>query len=143
MEKVKKVSNCFNWKFYSSFRKHRRSGGITLYSCSLLPTLNEAGLMEKHRSGSTTWELLEAFLKTTFANFMTLISFCTPENFRKLEIKCINWVNPLSTNPTKWSNTVKQFVGKLSTNCLSVFDHFVKLAFKGLSALDLTLRKIP
>ena len=32
----------------------------------------------------------------------------------------------------KWSNTLKQFVGKLPTNCLSVFDHFVGLAFKGL-----------
>ena len=34
-------------------------------------------------------------------------------------------VNPLSANPTKWSNTLKQFVGKLS-----VFDHFVGLALK-------------
>ena len=33
--------------------------------------------------------------------------------------------NPLSANPTKWSNTLKQFVGKLPTNYLSVFDHFV------------------
>ena len=41
-------------------------------------------------------------------------------------------VNPLSPNPTKWSNTLKQFVGNLRTNCLSVFDHFVKLALKGL-----------
>ena len=41
-------------------------------------------------------------------------------------------INPLSTNPTKWSSTLKQFVGKLPTNYLSVFDHFVKLAFKGL-----------
>ena len=41
-------------------------------------------------------------------------------------------VNPSSANPTKWSNTIKQFVGKLPTNCLSVFDHFVKLAVKGL-----------
>ena len=43
-----------------------------------------------------------------------------------------NILNPLSTNPTKWSNTLKQFVGKLPTNCMSVFDHFVKLALKGL-----------
>ena len=43
-----------------------------------------------------------------------------------------NLVNPLSTNPTKWSNTLKQFVGKLPTNCLSVFGHFVKLELKGL-----------
>ena len=34
--------------------------------------------------------------------------------------------------PIKWSNTLKQSVGKLPTNCLSVFDHFVKLALKGL-----------
>ena len=41
-------------------------------------------------------------------------------------------LNPLSANFTKWSNTLKQLVGKLRTNCLSVFDHFVGLAFKGL-----------
>ena len=40
--------------------------------------------------------------------------------------------NPLSANPTKWSNTLKQFVGKLPTNCLCVSDHFVGLALKGL-----------
>ena len=40
--------------------------------------------------------------------------------------------NPLSANFTKWSNTVKQFVDKLSANCLSVFDYFVGLALKGL-----------
>ena len=44
-------------------------------------------------------------------------------------------VNPLSTNFTKWSNTLKQFVGKLPTNCLSVFDHFVELANKGLKLI--------
>ena len=40
--------------------------------------------------------------------------------------------DPLSANPIKWSNTPKQFVGNLPTNCLSVFDYFVGLAFKGL-----------
>ena len=43
---------------------------------------------------------------------------------------------PLSANPTKWSNTLKQFVGKLATNCLSVFDHFVKLTLKGLRQIS-------
>ena len=42
---------------------------------------------------------------------------------------------PLSANFTKWSNTLKQFVDKLLANCLSVFDHFVGLALKGLSYL--------
>ena len=40
--------------------------------------------------------------------------------------------NPLRTNPTKWSKTLKQFVEILPTNCLSVFEHFVRLALKGL-----------
>ena len=31
-----------------------------------------------------------------------------------------NLFNPLSTNITKWSNKLKQLVGKLPTNCLSV-----------------------
>ena len=44
-------------------------------------------------------------------------------------------INPLSANPTKWSDTLKQFIGNLPTNCLSVFDHFEKLALKGLNIL--------
>ena len=47
-------------------------------------------------------------------------------------------INHFSTNPTKWSNTLKQFVGKLPTNCLSVFDHFVKLALKVLTMIRKT-----
>ena len=41
-------------------------------------------------------------------------------------------VNHIRTNPEKWSNTLKQFVGNLPTNCLGVFDHFMNLALKGL-----------
>ena len=44
-----------------------------------------------------------------------------------------NHINPLNANFKKWSNTLKQFVGKLPTNCLSVFDHFVGLVLKGLT----------
>ena len=40
------------------------------------------------------------------------------------------YFNPLSANPTKWPNTLKQqFVNKLSTNRLSMFDHFVRLKY--------------
>ena len=39
---------------------------------------------------------------------------------------------PLSANPIKWSDTLKQLVGKLPANYLSVFDHFVRLSLKGL-----------
>ena len=47
-------------------------------------------------------------------------------------------VNPLSANFIKWSNALKQFVVKLPTNCLSVFDHFVGLALKGLKLVKKT-----
>ena len=53
-----------------------------------------------------------------------VLSVC--DHFRTL---CFN---PLSANPTKWSNTLKQFICNLSTNCFSVFDHFAGLALKGL-----------
>ena len=73
--------------------------------------------------------------------------------------------NPLSVNFTKWSNTLKQFVVKLPTNCLwdwrlkgwdgsnilrefvklptnclSVFNHFVRLALEGLRWLIYSTR---
>ena len=41
-------------------------------------------------------------------------------------------VNLLSANFRKWSNTLRQFVGNLKTNYLSVFGHFVGLELKGL-----------
>ena len=62
------------------------------------------------------------FTKTFFLIFMKKI--------KKLEL---HLVNPLSANSTKWSNTLKQFVDNVPTNCLSVFDHFVILALKGLN----------
>ena len=39
----------------------------------------------------------------------------------------ISFLNQLSANITKWSNT-----RKLPTNCFSVFDYFVRLVLKGL-----------
>ena len=50
--------------------------------------------------------------------------------------KMMSEFNPLNAKFTKWSNTLKQFVGKLPTNCLSVFDHFVGLTLKRLSVLS-------
>ena len=44
-------------------------------------------------------------------------------------------LKPLSAKPTKWSNTLKQFVGNLQTNCLSVFGHCVILALKRLKVV--------
>ena len=58
--------------------------------------------------------------------------------FGDAELDVVNYFkvcdsNALSAKITKWSNTLKQFVGNLPTNCLSVFDHFVGLALKGLT----------
>ena len=91
--------------------------------------------------------LLNTQYQTSLTHFMPLISFYIPWKHQKTsgflvfsggteEISGMKSVeselNSLSANPTKWSNTLKQFVGTLLTNCLSVFDHFVKLALKGL-----------
>ena len=48
-------------------------------------------------------------------------------------VGCIFLINPLSANPEKWSNTLKQIVGNLPTICLTVFVHFMNLALKGLN----------
>ena len=45
----------------------------------------------------------------------------------------------LSANPTKWSNTLKQFVGKSTTNCLGAFEHFIGLALKVACVVDIKL----
>ena len=50
--------------------------------------------------------------------------------------------NTLSANPTKWSNTLKQFVDNFPTNCLSVLDHVVGLTLKGLIFSILRHRKM-
>ena len=51
-------------------------------------------------------------------------------------------INPLSANFKKWSNTLKQFVVKLPTNCFNVFDHFVGSALKGLNVNDISRLQI-
>ena len=55
-----------------------------------------------------------------------------PNTFQKFHkwVKSYVDVNPFCANFTKWSNTLKKFVRKLLTNCLSVFDHFLGLALK-------------
>ena len=57
--------------------------------------------------------------------------------------KYLGTLNPLNAKLTKWPNTLKQFVGNLPTNCLSVFGHFLGLALKGLIPFFLlTLKKL-
>ena len=72
-------------------------------------------------------------------NFWQSSKVCYLAGLRKLSVEG-RLVNPLSADPTKWSNTPKQFVGRLPANCLSVFDHFVALALKGLTFISLVAR---
>ena len=51
-------------------------------------------------------------------------------------------VNPLSAKPTKWSNTLKQFVGYCRRIVLSLFDHFMGLALEELRENSLTLNRL-
>ena len=44
-------------------------------------------------------------------------------------------INSVNANCTKWSKTLKQVRKQYPMNCLSVFDHFVGLALKGLVKL--------
>ena len=54
-----------------------------------------------------------------------LVSFLF--SFSKYKFTDMIFINPLSANYTKWSNTLKQ-----PTNYLSVFDNFLGLVFKRL-----------
>ena len=67
-----------------------------------------------------------------------MLSFTKKLEFKKaliLKSEEYSDIIPLSANPEKWSNTLKQCVGNLPTNCLSVFDHFMNSALKGLSII--------
>ena len=68
--------------------------------------------------------------------FYDLIFYCETFKSATGTLWTNKWLlNLLSANITKWSNTLKQFVGNLPTNFLSVFDHFGILALKGLRTL--------
>ena len=64
-------------------------------------------------------------------NYVVMIIICNNNNNNKNN-KVQLYINPFSATFIKWSNTLKQFVGNLMMNCLSVFDHFVGLTLKGL-----------
>ena len=71
----------------------------------------------------------------------SLTSLVEPSNLQLEEIYTQNF-NLLSANITKWSNTLTKFVGKLPTNCLSVFDHFKGLVLKGLKNTSTSVAEI-
>ena len=86
--------------------------------------------------GNVKGNFVNVFKVLIFLKLKSYEAFCIYWGlFDKLviHISILVYVYFSSTNPTKWSNTLKQFVSNLPANCLSVFDHFVKMAHKGLS----------
>ena len=63
------------------------------------------------------------------------VGYMWKDSFSGIMNRCIAIsivLSPLSVNPTKWLNTLKQFVDFCRRICLSVFDHLVGFALKGL-----------
>ena len=75
-----------------------------------------------------------SFTLSSFFFYCFDLPFLKKPEFILTATKCIffNLCTSLwsSANPTKLSNTLKQFVGNLPTNCLGVFDRFVILTLK-------------
>ena len=84
-----------------------------------------------------------------FGDLQVLTSFVTSQN--SFEILCIRLkvflvtkltVNPLSTNPTKWSNTLKQFVGcwgRIAWVCLTILWGWRSKGWVTISTENLTI----
>ena len=62
-------------------------------------------------------------------DYLPLFILIFDQNYSSNQRK-LHYFNPLHANPKKRSNTLKQFVGNFTTNCLSVFGHFAGLAPK-------------
>ena len=86
----------------------------------------------------TSFENLESLEYATTVNYRGKRKYMAPDNFEdvvpikikalpqdlndiSISIVPLSKDNPLSASPRKWSNTIKQFVGKLPINCLTVW----------------------
>ena len=78
--------------------------------------------------------LLAAVIRRNSVYWKTFSCYIVYHFIEDLIIRCfLQLIKPLSANPTKWSNTLKQFVRNFPKNYLSVFDNFVILALTGLN----------
>ena len=99
-------------------------------------------LFERYDAGSGGYLTISKKLEACFVNrntFLVIKNCCIGVLFIIFPLlysvqPCTSTnINCLSASPTKWPNTLKQFVRKLPWNCLSVFHHFVKLVLKVLN----------
>ena len=95
------------------------------------------------RSSSWLWQVFFQWSGIALGYFTTIIVMLNIFLIYKAIRYCtyINWFNPLSANPIKWSNTLKQFVRNSRRIVWMCLTNFEGLAFKGLSLIDWLYRK--
>ena len=115
-------------KFVTSYDKNVLTAfQILLLSCHKSNLLNEAF----HNISYSLLRLIQCrncFVSYTVLNFHLHIFCIFPFKFGSI----CNCFICLSTDNTKWSNTLRQVDGNFLRNFLSVFDRFVNLALKEL-----------
>ena len=94
---------------------------------------SETCFVEDFYSGSNPLEVNKHSVINAMLMYRMLCALCSKLTIKTPLVAAVENFNFSSANPTKWSSTVKQFVGDLATNCLSVFDHFMGLTHKGLT----------
>ena len=130
------VINYFEFKGYRAFNAPSEGKGNRL-----LPYIFQEKLIQYWYNflqllNNLSQISLKLLVKKTADIISCVVSHFVTKKYKKTE-EMMETVNTLSASSTKWSNTLKQFVPKLPTNCLSVLDHFVILALKGLKLNDL------
>ena len=116
---IKKLSNVFS-----------RKSLIAVYESFVRPHLDYGNLIYDQPNNESFCQRIESVQhNASLAITGAIKGIFRLKLYNEIELESLN---PLSANFTKWSNTLKQFIGKLSTNCLSVLDHFVGLVLKGL-----------
>ena len=134
--------------FVADFTKKKENVLSIILTHLYLPSYSGTLLNYYFQVMGITEHILSSLKKTKYCKTVIRFRSSRPEVFcEKVALKSFAkftgkhlgqslFFNPLSANPTKWPNTLKQFVRNFPTNCLSVFDHFVKLALKGLIKLQ-------
>ena len=101
-----------------------------------------------------SWTVSNGYCKYLISQWNRLYNFCHCSFFcsffchlsftwiKLYHLRKRTIINPLSANPEKWSNTLKQIVGNLPTICLSMFDQFMNLALKGSRRVIIKMKMI-
>ena len=119
----------------------------TFFKILFAPTL-PLGCLQRHCHNvqvrcSWLWQVFFQWSGIALGYFTTIIVMLNIFLIYKAIRYCtyINWFNPLSANPIKWSNTLKQFVRNSRRIVWMCLTNFEGLAFKGLSLIDWLYRK--